>query len=244
MKKYFITSDIHSFYTLWMNALKEAGFELDNNEHILIIVGDLFDRGKEAKELLDFLTNFDKERLILIKGNHEDLFMEMIYQGHEDYRHIINGTYRTYYDLYNREDIMDLYEFRETDLYKLITSMIDYYETPHYVFTHGFLLTITENGVTRINERFRELPEYFWRDARWTNGIEEYEEVKDNFIDKTLVVGHYHTSYGHANINNDGDEFGPKANFGIYRKDRFIAIDGCIALSKKVNVLVLNEDEI
>ena len=115
MKKYFITSDIHSFYTLWMNALKEAGFELDNNEHILIIVGDLFDRGKEAKELLDFLTNFDKERLILIKGNHEDLFMEMIYQGHEDYRHIINGTYRTYYDLYNRDSNI---------LYKYCSSVI------------------------------------------------------------------------------------------------------------------------
>ena len=244
MKKYFITSDIHSFYTIWMDALIKAGFDIDNKEHILIIIGDVFDRGDESKQLLDFLTHFDKERLILIRGNHEDLFLEMIYQGYSGYREMVNGTFKTYRDLFDRIDIMPLYEFKETDLYKLITNMIDYYETDNYIFTHGFLPTKTENGKTRIDENFRELPEYYWHYARWTNGMEEYEEVKDDFIDKYLVVGHFHTSYGHANIEGDGTEFGKDANFDIYRRGKLIAIDACTAFSKRVNVLVLNEDEI
>ena len=34
--KYFVCSDIHGFYTEWMTALKNSGFDKDNPEHKII----------------------------------------------------------------------------------------------------------------------------------------------------------------------------------------------------------------
>ena len=48
MKKYFVCSDIHGFYKEWMSSLDEVGFDINNNEHILIVLGDIFDRGRES----------------------------------------------------------------------------------------------------------------------------------------------------------------------------------------------------
>ena len=63
MKKYFVISDIHGFYSSMKKSLFKAGFRKTNSNHVLIICGDLFDRGKESKKIFDFylisfLTNF------------------------------------------------------------------------------------------------------------------------------------------------------------------------------------------
>ena len=81
MKTYFVTSDIHSYYSIWRNALAVAGFEEENKDHYLIILGDLFDRGQEAKKLYAFLRAFPKERRILVRGNHEDLLRDLLRRG-------------------------------------------------------------------------------------------------------------------------------------------------------------------
>ena len=68
MKKYFVGSDIHSFYTPFIKELNKKGFDLNNEEHILIICGDLFDRGSESLKLYEFIKSLPKERRILIRG--------------------------------------------------------------------------------------------------------------------------------------------------------------------------------
>ena len=79
MKKYFISSDIHSFLYVMEKELKKKGFDERNPEHILIICGDLFDRGKETVKCLNFVCKMLKQdRVICIGGNHEDLLMELL----------------------------------------------------------------------------------------------------------------------------------------------------------------------
>ena len=51
MKKYFIFSDTHSFFTILKKELDRKGFDVNNKNHILILCGDLFDRGNESKEI-------------------------------------------------------------------------------------------------------------------------------------------------------------------------------------------------
>ena len=68
MKKYFVASDIYSFYTLCIKELNKTGFDLNNEGHILIICGDLFDRGSESLKLNEFIKSLPKERRILIRG--------------------------------------------------------------------------------------------------------------------------------------------------------------------------------
>jgi serine/threonine protein phosphatase 1 len=93
--KYYITADPHGYYTILKQALTESGFFSDPDPHKLIILGDLFDRGAEARELQKFVLNLmEEDQIILIKGNHEDLFEQLITEDHGiAYRHhVTNGT--------------------------------------------------------------------------------------------------------------------------------------------------------
>ena len=74
MPKFFVTSDIHSFYTPLKKALDKVGFDPNNEEHWLIGCGDCFDRGHESEEVLHFLMSL--QRKILVKGNHDILLDE------------------------------------------------------------------------------------------------------------------------------------------------------------------------
>lgn len=103
MKKYFVISDIHSFYTPMIEALSELGFEKDNLNHILIVLGDLFDRGDETIELYKYFLSFDRKRLILIKGNHELLFIELLKKIFPDRYDFTNGTVKTFCQIANFE---------------------------------------------------------------------------------------------------------------------------------------------
>ena len=53
--KYYVTADTHGFYSVLRKALEKAGYFDDRGERKLIILGDLFDRGTEAKEMQDFI---------------------------------------------------------------------------------------------------------------------------------------------------------------------------------------------
>ena len=96
--RYYVTTDIHGFYTPLIAALTKAGFFADSAPHKLVILGDLFDRGKEALELQTFLSELlDQDKVILIRGNHEDLFEELVTidTGLPYRHHVDNGTYDT-----------------------------------------------------------------------------------------------------------------------------------------------------
>jgi serine/threonine protein phosphatase 1 len=103
MKKYFVVADVHSFYDEMIDALMHAGFEVNNPEHIVICCGDMMDRGNKSREMLDFFYDLHKsDRAILIRGNHEDLFEEMIERGIPLRHDESNGTVKT---LANLQDV-------------------------------------------------------------------------------------------------------------------------------------------
>lgn len=105
-KKYFITSDIHSFFSEFKSSLKQAGFRKTNKEHILIICGDLFDRGNESVELYNYLKTLPKKRLILIKGNHESLLLDCLKKDYPGKHDFSNGTVKTLCHFANIEEKM------------------------------------------------------------------------------------------------------------------------------------------
>jgi metallophosphoesterase superfamily enzyme len=105
--KYYVTADPHAYYTILKQALTESGFFADTDPHKLIILGDLFDRGSQACELQEFILDLmEKDQVILIKGNHEDLFEELVTEDHGiAYRnHVTNGTFLTVTRGMNRKD--------------------------------------------------------------------------------------------------------------------------------------------
>ena len=57
-----------------------------------------------------------------------------------------------------------------------------------------------------------------WSQARWTNGM---EAAHSGVIEcgKTIVCGHWHCSFGHANYEGKGSEFDQDADFAPYYAD-------------------------
>lgn len=235
MPKLFCVSDIHGFYDEFKSALDAAGFDQDNPEHWLISCGDHFDRGSKPKEVLCFLNSL--ERKVLIRGNHEDLLEQLIdrcYPMDYDKR---NRTSDTVFDLstlphqprYFREACAEI----EPMVLRFTSQTVDSFETQNYVFVHGWLPV--RDGVVAYPHAFA----YEWDQARWRNGIDC--ALHGLTIDKTVVCGHWHCSYGHAKME-DKPEFGYGADFSPFYANGIIAIDGCTAASGVVNVVVI-EDE-
>ena len=107
--RYYVVSDIHGYYTQMKSALEKAGFFSDTTPHKLIMLGDLFDRGHEAKQLQQFiLEQMEQDKIILIRGNHEDLFVELVTTdaGMPYSYHKSNGTYDTALQLTGFDPVM------------------------------------------------------------------------------------------------------------------------------------------
>lgn len=239
--KYFVSSDIHGFFNEWQNALKDKGFDLNNPEHKIILCGDLFDRGSQPKEIINFVLKH-KDKIILIRGNHEDLMQQMIERNSSDYGDLCNGTAQTIVDLYPEWQIseFDLKKIAKvTRIQEVLDMCVDYYETTHYIFVHGWI-PIIENCYLYDSD-WRTARKERWEKARWTNPVEmyRYEIYEPN---KTIVCGHWQCSaLWHEQNPDEYEEFGDKANFEPFITKNMIAIDACTTYSHKVNVVVLEE---
>ena len=77
--------------------------------------------------------------------------------------------------------------------------------------------------------------------ARWYNGMAAAAQgVTEE--GKTILCGHWNTSYGHSCLEGKGSEFGADADFSPYYGSGIIALDACTGHSGIVNCVVL-EDE-
>ena len=248
--RYYVLSDIHGFCSLLQRTLRESGYFDDPEEKKILLLGDLFDRGKEAAELQDYILELmEEDRVILIKGNHEDLFQELVTsdRGRPLRHHLQNGTYDTLEQLtglsagYSWNANMRLARAgQETPLFTtIIPAMLDYYETRNYIFTHAWIPCELFYGGLVYDAEWRSADAAAWREARWTNPMDAVRTARPE--EKTVVCGHFHCSYGHARYENKGAEFGPDADFSPYVAPGIIAIDACTAYSKKMNCIVLKE---
>lgn len=251
--RYYVTSDVHGYFTELKAALTENGFFEDTAPHKLVICGDLFDRGSEALALQDFILDLlAKDQVILIRGNHEDLTMELLYGwtqcSYMFLHHHTNRTIDTVCQLTRRspEEMYNDIEgtgralLRTPYIQTIIPAMVDYFETEHYIFVHGWIpCTDAEGQFTRIPD-WRDAGSTLWGKARWVNGM----EAADNGItepEKTIICGHWHTSFGHSLYENDGGEFENNPNFAPYYAPGIIAIDACTAFSHEVNCILLED---
>lgn len=249
--RYYITADIHSYFYPFKAALTEAGFFEDKEPHKLIICGDLFDRGPDALALQDFILDLmDKDQIILIRGNHEDLAMDLVqdwYGEKSKKHHHSNGTIDTICQLTHKNMIDVHVDYKVENLFaetpfvtKIIPAMKNYFETDRYIFVHGWIpFHYDESGYKKIND-WRQADEKAWREARWANGMAAaHQGITEK--DKTIVCGHWHCSFGHFHYGHAVEEFGDDANFNPYYENGIIAIDACTAYSRKVNCIVVED---
>lgn len=271
MKILFVVADVHSFYNEMMKSLKDKGFDINNKDHIFISCGDLLDRGPDAVKCIKFVNELPNDRKILIRGNHEDLMQEAIYNGFFQSYDYHNCTNDTVYQLtgikqdnksnfisVDRSALIDMKFNRDWNKY--IDSCINYYETRDYIFVHGWIPVIQK--LVEYNEGgrlpvVRNEPMYDkhwrddfsdWKEARWLNGMSMWNRgIREP--NKTIVCGHWNSSWGHCNLHGNGVEYSeiedsiPSIHTPFY-DNGIIAIDAATPYSRFVNCLKLEvEDE-
>lgn len=259
--KYYVVADTHGFYTPLREALLKAGFFADEQPRKLVLCGDAMDRGGEAVAMQDFLLELlQKDQLIYIRGNHEDLLEAMVYDValHRPVAHMheMNGTWDTAVQFSGIDPALAVRfpeevaeRVRKTPFYQtLMPATLDYFETPHYVFVHGWIPCYAEppadlefDGRLQCRPDWREASAREWREARWYNGMECACISRYGIPDKTVVCGHWHASYGHAVLDRRGSEYGEDADFTPFYAEGIIALDACTAHSSFVNCIVLED---
>lgn len=264
MKTYFVISDIHGFYQQMVDGLRKAGFRKNNKDHILVVLGDLFDRGPEPFRVYKYIKSLPKSRRILVRGNHEALYLELLKKDFPQRHDFSNRTVNTLCDLTTtpidllNEDTYDYDEFsyikgsrkawekivnkmRDHEITKWLESdeWVNYFELDKYIMVHSFI-PLEED----------------WKNGDWDNAIwgcpwRSYQKgyfKKQEDEGKVLVCGHWHTSDFYSNLKfiHDYDyECCP-----IYYSEHLIGIDGGVMYNPywehythHQNVLVIKDDD-
>ena len=256
--KYYVVADVHGFFDAFQTALAEQGFFSDPEPHKLIVCGDLFDRGPQALQVQEFLLDLlARDEVILIRGNHEDLALDLLnrwpYGSYWQPHHHSNGTVDTVLQLtqstrealYRTPDSVCRAFLYSPYIQTLIPAMLDYYETAHYIFVHGWLPAPAafpgpQEGASILRSDWRAADAKAWQSARWRNGMEAAHSGATE-PGKTIVCGHWHCSFGHAHYEGKGGEFDHDPDFTPYYGPGIIALDACTARSGRVNCIVLDD---
>lgn len=237
--KYFVTSDVHSFFNEMHNELYKAGFEEFNPDHKLVICGDIFDRGEQSKEMYKYLRNLGNQ-LILVRGNHEDLlktcYNEIMSGSIPQSHHWSNKTVKTICDLcgIDEGELIRIGEETRSKVHSVILDVllwikdkaVDYFTVGDYIFVHGWVPCICDNySIYATRSKLSLAPLVWWEDenyirrksiwdeSRWLNGMDAW--AQGCIIEgKTIVCGHWHCSYGWSHLKQQREEFPDKNKEG------------------------------
>ncbi|CAJ1003302.1 MULTISPECIES: metallophosphoesterase family protein [Brevibacillus] len=76
----YLVSDIHGHYEVLRTALDRVSFSPQQGDR-LYVLGDVVDRGPQSREALQYLLNLRQtypDRIVLIKGNHEQMLQDWL----------------------------------------------------------------------------------------------------------------------------------------------------------------------
>lgn len=253
MSQYFITSDVHGFFNELMVALNSKEFDVNNSDHKLIVLGDLFDRGPDNRKVYEFVKSLG-DRFIYVRGNHEDLLGECV-------REIVSGREVSEHHWHNRTvDTIAEFTQMNTNVFRgfvrwenvnqttwevmkpildwIDEKSVDCYELDDNVFVHGWIPSTFRKNWTKEN----------WHRARWYNGMEMW---KNGYCleDKIIWCGHWCCSYGWSKIRQKYKEFPQKnrkdweKSFQPFVDDGIIALDSGVTYSKFLNCVVYDEED-
>ena len=130
--KYFAVSDIHGHASILKDELEKSGFDPKNPEHMLIVCGDLFDRGHENKATYEFLKKIPNK--VIVRGNHEEMLLKVIERGSINVNNMYNGTDITVEEFFGAKNVasngtVKMSRYRKKQLIDLVNGTVDYYET-------------------------------------------------------------------------------------------------------------------
>lgn len=181
-EEYFVIGDVHGKYELLCDILKKW----DEGRQQLIFLGDLIDRGENAKACLELVWQLVREKgAICLTGNHERMFLAWLRDPLERYDHYRrNGGDTTINSLLGRpldnhvDGMVDAQAVAHqyADLIAFLQTCPYHVETEQYIFVHA--------GIDLTLEDWRETSNH---DKVWLRT--PFHEAP-NTTGKTIVFGH------------------------------------------------------
>lgn len=245
----YVIGDIHGCMDEFKQMLDNIHFSDDD---ILILTGDYIDRGKQNKEMLDWLLN-KPENVIAIKGNHDITYCAYvnIMQIAGDKRNL-NKRYDSQLETMVRYSCAISYLTEERpwdsiyfDYYKTLDMLIndegvtfaEMLEWKDMIDAYPYYVELQVNGrdYVVVHASYRE-------DSTNTQPFDSIEEyyvyARDEALDcgvkgKTIVAGHSPTIFKDLSFYNDGKIFKyhkKKDNMSFYNVDC-----GCVYREKYKN---------
>lgn len=179
---HFVVGDVHGCFDKLQELLN---IHWDKKEERLILLGDLVDRGKNSREVIQLMMKLKEEHnAIILKGNHEDLFLDWLSDPYElDYYYNIGG--RETVDSFFEEKLSfqlapHLLAERLRKEYpaemEFLAGLPNYHEHENHIFVHA--------GVNLAYENWRNSSD---NDFKWIRDMFIYAK---NETGKTIVFGH------------------------------------------------------
>lgn len=242
--KIFVIADVHGFYDEMKCALDKAGFDPNNDNHLLISLGDIVDRGPKPVETLEYLMGLKNK--ILVKGNHEELAEDMMRTGRYGGHDVSNGTFDTFRIFaahckgYAISRELAVFDWDSVNMYikhyslwrQYLRECVNYFETENYVFVHGWI-------PSGVKDWRRDSTERDWFHAKWARSpfmvANEYFDPEG----KKIICGHWSATDFHTMFGGE-----TKENHTPFYHDRFIACDACTVRSGFCNVVIIEDKRI
>ena len=224
MKNYlYAIGDIHGEYNLFEKLLED----FDEQQHQLVLIGDLNDRGPKTKQCF-----FRGKELvetcgaIYLRGNHEEYFLQFLNSPEEWFQsYVNNGGKETMESLLHKGATE---EYSPTEIAMMIRShykeLIDflmerplYYEWNNYIFVHA--------GVDLDKQDWKKTSPH---DFIW---IREAFHKGKNQTGKTIVFGHTITPMLHGDMQTTD----------LWFSDHKIGIDGGGVFGGSIHGVIFNK---
>lgn len=248
MNRYFVFSDVHGEYFALVDALNEAGYNPSDPKHILVSLGDNFDRGPNSIDVYRLLTH--NKQNICIKGNHETFLEEALEKGIDGefvfFNILHNGLLETIQSFVSTDTkktistsqiqaYIDAIKERRNQLLPWLKKMPLYFETKNYFFCHA--------GVDP--NIYPTLP-----DEHFILWDVECSHIPIRSSNKTFIIGHHHAfrvkeraeQAGYSTTKPKIPWVGCEDENAPVMIGNKIAIDPCSNLTHKVNVLVIDDE--
>ena len=171
--KRFVIGDIHGQANALEQCLMRAGF--DNENDLLICLGDVCDRGPDVKESIDILLTITNLKYIL--GNHDKWFLEWAIDGKDSMVWKYQGGKQT----------MKSYSNGVPENHKnLLLNALKYYITDNKLFVHAGI--DPELPIDKQKEDTLLWDRDMVFDAVGNNDNKKIEQLKNGFDE--IYVGH------------------------------------------------------
>lgn len=248
-KKYFAISDLHG--APWehiITALLTEGFDPNDENHILVIAGDITDGFGNEFEIIEELMELDrKKRLVAVRGNHDGTPVINRSQWDEDTSlRFLNDKYGT---IWNTDTNPNQWMNNKTITIaqqRWIDSLPYQIETENFYLAHGIYIF----DKTYDNENHKEYnslwgspvllgqPVSDWWNTEDTcvNLKHKYSNNIDNYVkelDKPLILGHF----GYNTLGRYVPDVKNEGNY-VHYDNKIFWLDGSYINTRKIFVKV------